>query len=110
MTSWTVLLLSTDATLIAPLADQLRGVARLEAAGTASAALSQLADVRPQLFLVDARTVTDGGHASLFVASTCLNAYFLDIGREQKRHKDKERADKDKAKAKEPSPGSVSGK
>ncbi|MBL8851774.1 MAG: sigma-54-dependent Fis family transcriptional regulator [Planctomycetaceae bacterium] len=62
MMSWTVLLLSTDATLIAPLADQLEGVARLETAATAGAALSQLADVGPQLFFLDARSATDGGH------------------------------------------------
>jgi len=34
------------------------------------------------LSTADVDALTDSGHASLVVASTCLNAYFLDIGRE----------------------------
>lgn len=64
MSSWIVLLLSTDATLIGPLADRLGDDARLIPVAAPAAAELQLIALRPQLLVVDVRGSTDGGHAA----------------------------------------------
>jgi len=64
MSSWIVLLMSTDATLIGPLGHQLEGHAHVIVAPTPAAAGLQLATIRPDSLIVDARRAFDGGHAA----------------------------------------------
>jgi DNA-binding NtrC family response regulator len=64
MSSWIVLLMSTDATLVGPLAEQLGQHAHVVPVATPAAAQLQLTSLRPQLLVVDARHSCDGGHAA----------------------------------------------
>lgn len=62
MSSWTVLLLGTDPTLTAVLAEQLTEPARLDVVAAPAEAAAKLASLLPEWLIADARGAIDGGH------------------------------------------------
>ncbi|MFO1093451.1 MAG: sigma-54 dependent transcriptional regulator [Planctomycetaceae bacterium] len=65
--------MSTDPTLSAELARRLRGDAHLETVSLPRAGLSHLTALSPELLVIDARSVTDGGHDIAELLETATN-------------------------------------